>query len=90
VRSILGELETRSSACSFIISPPMTLVPGSWADLFVHDQAGRRERAIVDWGYNAWGNKYPRSISTTPFPSTSRRIGSCRCSSGNRDGGRLD
>jgi agmatine deiminase len=20
---------------------------------------GRRERAIIDWGYNAWGNKYP-------------------------------
>ncbi len=20
---------------------------------------GRRERAVVDWGYNAWGNKYP-------------------------------
>jgi agmatine deiminase len=25
----------------------------------VRDHAGRRERAIVDWGYNAWGNKYP-------------------------------
>lgn len=23
------------------------------------DAAGRRERAIVDWGYNAWGGKYP-------------------------------
>lgn len=22
-------------------------------------QAGRRERAIMDWGYNAWGGKYP-------------------------------
>jgi agmatine deiminase len=22
-----------------------------------HD--GKRERAVVDWGYNAWGNKYP-------------------------------
>jgi agmatine deiminase len=25
----------------------------------VRDTDGRRERAIVDWGYNAWGNKYP-------------------------------
>ncbi|HVR36125.1 MAG TPA: agmatine deiminase family protein [Methylomirabilota bacterium] len=25
----------------------------------VRDIDGRRERAIVDWGYNAWGNKYP-------------------------------
>jgi agmatine deiminase len=25
----------------------------------VREQAGRRERAIVDWGYNAWGDKYP-------------------------------
>ena len=25
----------------------------------VRDQDGHRERAIVDWGYNAWGGKYP-------------------------------
>ena len=25
----------------------------------VREQAGRHERAIVDWGYNAWGGKYP-------------------------------
>ncbi|HZV34695.1 MAG TPA: agmatine deiminase family protein [Verrucomicrobiae bacterium] len=25
----------------------------------VREQNGKRERAIVDWGYNAWGNKYP-------------------------------
>jgi agmatine deiminase len=25
----------------------------------VRDQSGRHERAIVDWGYNAWGGKYP-------------------------------
>lgn len=25
----------------------------------VRDRAGRRERAVVDWGYNAWGGKYP-------------------------------
>jgi agmatine deiminase len=25
----------------------------------VRERDGRRERAIVDWGYNAWGGKYP-------------------------------
>ncbi len=25
----------------------------------VRDSPKGRERAIVDWGYNAWGNKYP-------------------------------
>ncbi len=25
----------------------------------VRERNGRRERAVVDWGYNAWGNKYP-------------------------------
>jgi agmatine deiminase len=25
----------------------------------VRDHDGKHERAIVDWGYNAWGNKYP-------------------------------
>jgi agmatine deiminase len=25
----------------------------------VRQRDGRRERAIVDWGYNAWGGKYP-------------------------------
>lgn len=25
----------------------------------VRDRSGKRERAINDWGYNAWGNKYP-------------------------------
>jgi len=25
----------------------------------VREQTGQKQRAIVDWGYNAWGNKYP-------------------------------
>jgi agmatine deiminase len=25
----------------------------------VRSQGGKRERAVVDWGYNAWGGKYP-------------------------------
>lgn len=25
----------------------------------IRDRNGKRERAVVDWGYNAWGGKYP-------------------------------
>jgi agmatine deiminase len=25
----------------------------------VRENEGKKERAVVDWGYNAWGNKYP-------------------------------
>lgn len=25
----------------------------------VREKSGKRERAVVDWGYNAWGGKYP-------------------------------
>jgi agmatine deiminase len=25
----------------------------------VRERNGKRERVVVDWGYNAWGNKYP-------------------------------
>ena len=36
------------------------LVPGSWAGICAgKKRAGKREAAIVDWGFNAWGGKYP-------------------------------
>ena len=35
------------------------MVPRSWADFSGARENGRRERAVVDWGYNAWGGKYP-------------------------------
>jgi len=28
-------------------------------NFLVRNQGGKHERAIVDWGYNAWGDKYP-------------------------------
>ena len=31
--------------------------------------SGRREEAIVDWGYNAWGNKYPPFDDDDVIPS---------------------
>ncbi len=36
------------------------------------DHAGRREELILDWGYNAWGNKYPPYDHDDVIPS---RIG---------------
>ena len=35
------------------------LVPRPRPDLRPAARSGRREQAIVDWGYNAWGGKYP-------------------------------
>ena len=31
---------------------------------FSYQSQCRSEKVVVDWGYNAWGGKYPRSIST--------------------------
>jgi agmatine deiminase len=36
------------------------------------EHAGRREQAVVDWGYNAWGGKYPPYDLDDALPS---RIG---------------
>jgi agmatine deiminase len=35
----------------------------------VRERYGRRERAINDWGYNAWGNKYPPYDKDDVVPS---------------------
>ncbi|QDU37119.1 Putative agmatine deiminase [Maioricimonas rarisocia] len=35
----------------------------------VRDMEGRRERAIVNWGYNSWGNKYPPFDQDNMIPS---------------------
>jgi agmatine deiminase len=35
----------------------------------VRDRGGNRERAINDWGYNAWGNKYPPYDKDDVVPS---------------------
>jgi agmatine deiminase len=35
----------------------------------VRDRDGKRERAINDWGYNAWGNKYPPYANDDIVPS---------------------
>ena len=35
----------------------------------VRDSPGKRERAIIDWRYNAWGNKYPPFFNDDVVPS---------------------
>jgi agmatine/peptidylarginine deiminase len=56
----------------------------------VRDVDGRRERAIVDWEYNAWGGNTRRTISTMRFRGGSRRVRRAGVQSRDRDGGRLD
>lgn len=60
VRSILKELDTPLTRVHFHHFPAYEPWCRDHGPIFlVRDQSGRRERAIVDWGYNAWGNKYP-------------------------------
>jgi agmatine deiminase len=42
--------------------------------IFVHRHAnGRREEVILDWGYNAWGDKYPPYDLDDVIPTASAR-----------------
>ncbi len=60
VRSILTELETPLARVHFHHFPAYEPWCRDHGPIFlVRDGGPRRERAIVDWGYNAWGNKYP-------------------------------
>ena len=49
------------------------LVPRPRADLRAAREDGRREQAIVDWGYNAWGGKYPPYDLDDVIPDPDRR-----------------
>jgi agmatine deiminase len=60
VRSILTELDTPLARVHFHHFPAYEPWCRDHGPIFlVREKDGRRERAIVDWGYNAWGNKYP-------------------------------
>ena len=51
---------------------------------------GRREEAIVDWGYNAWGGKYPPFDLDDVIPTRiGEEFGIPVFHPGHRDGGRL-
>jgi agmatine deiminase len=60
VRSILTELDTPLQRIHFHHFPAYEPWCRDHGPIFlVRDKDGHRERAIIDWGYNAWGNKYP-------------------------------
>lgn len=60
VREILKSLDTPLERVSFHHFPGYEPWCRDHGPIFlVRDNKGKRERAIVDWGYNAWGGKYP-------------------------------
>ena len=60
VRGLLTELKTPLDRVFFHHFPAYEPWCRDHGPVFlVREHAGRHERAIVDWGYNAWGNKYP-------------------------------
>jgi agmatine deiminase len=60
VRSLLRRYDTPLERVHFHYFPSYEPWCRDHGPIFLmRDNEGRRERAIVDWGYNAWGNKYP-------------------------------
>jgi agmatine deiminase len=60
VRDLLGKLGTALDRVRFHHFPAYEPWCRDHGPIFLaHEHAGQRERAVVDWGYNAWGNKYP-------------------------------
>ena len=60
VRELLGKFKTPLERVHFHYFPAYEPWCRDHGPIFlVREQSGKRERAVVDWGYNAWGNKYP-------------------------------
>ena len=60
VRGLLTQLKTPLANVHFHHFPAYEPWCRDHGPVFlVREHEGRHERAIVDWGYNAWGNKYP-------------------------------
>lgn len=60
VRGLLRETRTPLDRVQFHHFPSYEPWCRDHGPIFlVRDQGGCHERAIVDWGYNAWGGKYP-------------------------------
>lgn len=60
VRGLLKENGTPLERVSFHHFPAYEPWCRDHGPIFVvRENNGRRERAVVDWGYNAWGGKYP-------------------------------
>lgn len=60
VRDLLRKYKTPVERVSFHHFPAYEPWCRDHGPIFlVRERNGKRERAIVDWAYNAWGNKYP-------------------------------
>lgn len=60
VRTVLTKLKTPLERVFFHHFPAYEPWCRDHGPIFlVRDFHGRHERAVVDWGYNAWGDKYP-------------------------------
>lgn len=60
VRAVLARHDVQPARVDFYHIPTNDAWVRDHGPMFiVRETKGKRERAIVDWGYNAWGNKYP-------------------------------
>jgi agmatine deiminase len=60
VRNLLRKLKVPLSRVFFHYNPTNDAWCRDHGPIYIQrDADGGREEAIVDWGYNAWGNKYP-------------------------------
>ena len=60
VRQLLRKNDVNPEAVRFHFNPTNDAWCRDHGPIYVvREQNGNRERAIIDWGYNAWGNKYP-------------------------------
>ncbi|HUR94865.1 MAG TPA: agmatine deiminase family protein [Gemmatimonadales bacterium] len=60
VRTLLADTGAGSGNVLFHYNPTNDAWCRDHGPIFVQREiGGRREQAIVDWGYNAWGGKYP-------------------------------
>ena len=60
VRSLLADEGADTGNVCFHHNPTNDAWCRDHGPIFIQrDHAGRREQAVVDWGYNAWGGKYP-------------------------------
>jgi agmatine deiminase len=70
VRSLLRKGGVNLDAVRFHFNPTDDAWVRDHGPIYVvRDRDGNRERAINDWGYNAWGNKYPPYNNDDVVPS---------------------
>ena len=60
VRAVLAKNHVDPARIDFYRIPTNDAWVRDHGPIFVvREKSGKRERAIIDWNYNAWGNKYP-------------------------------